>query len=60
MGTYIEVEIRCMQTQLQNFIKSCEMSALQNDGIIDKAEKKKLEKIKAATERFSKELSKLE
>ena len=60
MSTFMDVEIRCMQAQLKNFITSCEMKAIQNDGIIDKKEKKMLEKLKTVTEKYSKELSKLE
>lgn len=48
-----------MITFTRNFEQSCEMAARKNDGIIDKEEEQILKKIRAATEKFRKELGKI-
>lgn len=57
MNGYIDMQIRNMQMMLNTFVQSCEMAARKDDGQIDKAEQKQLDKIKSAANKFSKELS---
>lgn len=57
MNMYMEMQIRNMQVSLKAFIQSCEMAAKADDGSIDRKEQKQLDKIKAAADKFSKELS---
>ena len=59
MNTYIEIQIRNMILYLNTFQKSCELAAQKDDGKIDKTEQKQLAKIKAAVERFQKDLEKI-
>lgn len=58
MNTYIKMQISNMLMFLDSFQKSCEIAATKDDGKIDKEEKKDLAKIKAASDRFKKELEK--
>lgn len=57
MNNYIDMQIRNMDMILNTFVQSCEMAARKDDGKIDKAEQKQIDKIKAATNKFKKELS---
>lgn len=57
MNNYIDMQIRNMDMILNTFVQSCEMAARKDDGKIDKAEQKQIDKIKAAAAKFKKELS---
>lgn len=59
MNSYIEAQIMSMVTFTRNFEQSCEAAARKNDGVIDKDEEQVLKKIRAATEKFRKELGKI-
>ncbi len=41
------------------FISTCKLSALKDDGVIDKLEQKQLDKIKKITEKYMKELERV-
>lgn len=57
MNNYIDMQIRNMDMILNTFVQSCEMAARKDDGKIDKAEQKQIDRIKAAAAKFKKELS---
>lgn len=57
MNNYIDMQIRNMDMILNTFVQSCEMAARKDDGKIDKAEQKQIDKIKTAAAKFKKELS---
>lgn len=59
MNTYIEAQIFNMKSMIKVFTQSCELAARKNDGQISKEEEKQLKQIKAATEKFCKELDKI-
>lgn len=59
MNQYIENQISNMVTIVKTFEQSCKMSALKNDGIIEKDEQRQLDKINKATERFISDLKKI-
>ena len=59
MNQYLENQISNMITITKTFQQSCKMSALKNDGGIDKNEQKQLNKINKATERFIADLKKV-
>jgi len=48
-----------MVTFAKTFEHSCKMSALKNDGIIEKEEKRQIDKINKVTERFITDLKKI-
>ncbi len=56
MNTYISAQILNMITMTKTFEQACELASTQNDGISSREEKKQIKKIKAATQRFCKEL----
>ena len=59
MNSYIEAQIFNIKSMVKVFNQSCEMAAMKDDGKISKEEAKQLSKIKAAAERFCKELDKI-
>ena len=59
MNQYIENQILNMITFARTFEQACKMSALRNDGKIEKDEQRQLNKINKATERFVTELKKI-
>lgn len=59
MNSYIEAQIFNIKSMVKVFNQSCEMAAMKDDGKISKEEAKQLNKIKAAVERFCKELDKI-
>lgn len=56
---YLKAQIANQIMIANHFIKECEMQALKNDGKIDKEERKLLDKINKATDKYKKELSNL-
>lgn len=56
MNNYINAQLINMITLTKTFEQACELASLQDDGIKSKEEEKKLKKIKAASQRFRKEL----
>lgn len=59
MNSYIKMQLNTMIQYLDSFEQACQIAAVKDDGTIDKAEKKQLDKIRAAAERFRKDLSKI-
>ena len=59
MNQYIKYQIDNMVTFAKTFEHSCKMSALKNDGIIEKEEKRQIDKINKVTERFITDLKKI-
>ena len=59
MNSYIKMQLNTMIQYLDSFEQACQIAAIKDDGTIDKAEKKQLEKIRAAAERFRKDLGKI-
>lgn len=59
MNPHIKLEITNEILVTKNFVNSCRLAATKDDGVIDKEEKKQLDKIRKASEKFVKELEKL-
>lgn len=59
MNSYIEAQIFNMKSMVKVFTQSCELAARKDDGQINKDEEKQLKQIKAAAEKFCKELDKI-
>lgn len=59
MNSYIEAQIFNMKSMVKVFTQSCELAARKDDGQISKDEEKQLKQIKAAAEKFYKELDKI-
>lgn len=59
MNFYIDAQITNMIAMTKTFEQSCEMAAVKNDGVISKEEEKQIKKIKAASQKFRKELESL-
>lgn len=60
MNTYVNAQILNMITITNTFEQACEMAYTQNDGTISKEEAHQLKKIKAAVQRFRKDLEKIQ
>jgi hypothetical protein len=56
MNSYINAQILNMVTMTKTFEQACELAAIKDDGILSREEEKQLKKIKAATQRFRKEI----
>lgn len=56
MNNYIRAQIVNITTMTKTFEQACELAAMKDDGEISKEEAKQLKKIKAASQRFVKEL----
>ena len=56
MNTFLKAQIDNMINTLDVSETSCEMAAIQDDGVIDKKEDKALQKLKKATADYSKVL----
>lgn len=56
MNSYINAQILNMITLTKTFEQACDLAALRDDGIKSREEEKKLKKIKAASQKFRKEL----
>lgn len=59
MNSYIEAQISNMKTMVKVFNQSYELAARKDDEQISKEEAKQLKQIKAAAEKFCKELDKI-
>ena len=59
MNYYIEAQIFNIKSMVKVFKQACEIAAKNDDGQINKEEEKKLKQIKAAAEKFCKELDKI-
>lgn len=59
MNYYIEAQIFNIKSMVKIFEQSCEIAAQKDNGQISKDEEKQLKQIKAAAERFYKELDKI-
>lgn len=56
MNTYMDMQAKNMIQMLENFKTGLKMAAIRNDGKIDKAEQKTLDRINKATDNLIKEL----
>ena len=56
MNSYIKAQILNITTMTKTFEQACEMVAMKDDGKISREEEKQLKKIKAASQKFRKEL----
>lgn len=56
MNNYIKAQILNITTMTKTFEQACEMAAMKDDGKISREEEKQLKKIKAASQKFRKEL----
>ncbi|MPM26568.1 hypothetical protein SDC9_73072 [bioreactor metagenome] len=59
MNTHIDAQCKNMIAIVKTFEHSCEMAAIQDDGKISRDEEKILRKIKASTQKFMLELSRI-
>ena len=59
MNTYIKMQLNTMIQYVDSFQQACEMAASQDDGVIDRRERKQLERIKKAVGRFKRDLEKI-
>ena len=56
MNSYIKAQILNITTMTKTFEQACEMVAMKDDGKNSREEEKQLKKIKAASQKFRKEL----
>lgn len=56
MNSYIKAQILNITTMTKTFEQACEMAAMKDDGKISREEEKQLKKIRAASQKFRKEL----
>lgn len=56
MNSYIQAQILNITTMTKTFEQACEIAAVKDDGKISREEEKQLKKIKAAAQKFRKEL----
>ncbi len=60
MNTYLKMQLNTMISYLDSFEKACQLSAMKDDGTIDRQEQKQLTKIRKACENFRKDLAKIQ
>lgn len=58
-NVFIQAEIKNMELFADNFLQRCQAAMTKDDGKIDPEETKAMRKIRAATEKFLKQLSKI-
>ena len=58
MNPYIKLEINNEILVTKNFLNSCRVAAMKDDGTVDPAEKKLLERLAKATDKYISELEK--
>lgn len=56
MNSYIQAQIVNITTITKTFEHACEMAALKDDGKVSREEERQLKKIKAASQRFIRDL----
>lgn len=56
MNSYISAQILNMVTITKTFEQACELAAVKDDGQLSREEEKQLKKIRAASQKFRKEL----
>lgn len=59
MNDYLKAQITNMKTMAETFKHSCYMTALKNDGTVDRDEEKYIKKINAVTDRYIQDLEKI-
>ena len=57
---YIKLEIAQISLAAKNFVNSCRTAAMKDDGTIDEEEQKTIKKISKATEKYLRELERIE
>ena len=60
MNPFIKLEIQNQRLVSQNFVVSCKLAARKDDNTIDADEEKVLKQIQKATDRYIKELSRIQ
>ena len=60
MNEYIRAQIGHMTALVKTFEQSCAMAAQRDDGRIDKKEAQQLKKIREASEKFIRQLAKID
>lgn len=56
MNSFIQAQILNITTMVKTFEQACELAALKDDGEMSREEEKQLKKIRAASQKFRKEL----
>ena len=56
MNTYMKAQIENMIALTRTFEQACELASIQDDGMTNREEVRKLKKLHTATEKFRKEL----
>lgn len=59
MNTYIKMQLNTMIQYIDSFQQACEVAATQDDGVIDRREKRQLDRIKRAAGRFKRDLERI-
>ena len=59
VNSFLDMQIKNMIVTVQGFEQACQIAAMQDDGLISKAEEKALRKVRAAAAAFMSELQKL-
>ena len=59
MNTYMKNQCNNMLSSVTIFLKSCEMAAQQDDDKVSAAEQKVLDKLRKASERYTKQIQKI-
>lgn len=54
VNSFLEMQIKNMIVTVQGFEQACQIAAMQDDGLISKAEEKALRKVRAAAAAFIK------
>ena len=58
-NNYLKIQIQNQLLAVDNFMSICKLSALQDDGVVDKDEEKLLKRLEKATTDYKKALNKL-
>ena len=56
---FMRIHVRNMKTSLQSFKLGLQLSATQNDGMIDREEKKDMKRLEKAADKFMEELERV-
>ena len=56
VNSFLEMQIKNMIVTVQGFEQACQIAAMQDDGLISKAEEKALRKVRASAAAFMSEL----
>lgn len=59
MNRFIETQVLTMNTYAKSFLQGCKMAARTNDGVVDKKERERLDRIEKATKDYILQLNKI-